>query len=184
MSRFALALTVLAVSFSSALAQAPPAKEEAKTATKVPAKKKESPYAKLPKPFDEIKFEFEKLEEDGLFKVVDVKFDFIADSQDQGVSWTLEVQRRATCRRATSLLKNLREVRFSHLSKDTRSKLPIYKTVLEYPGILDQAAAQGKTLLRTERFRVWIPLTDVEARRLIGRDANLVQMGRLKRPPK
>jgi hypothetical protein len=181
MLRLFLAVIVFVLSIHPAMGQSPPAKEKPKSTVKMPPKKEEKPpFATLPKPFGDIEGNLHELEEDGLFKIVEAKFDFISDTQDQGLSWTLEVQRRATFRRATMLLKNLRDARFYHLAKKTGNKLPIHNTVLEYPGILDQAAAQGKTLVKSERFRVWVPLTDVEARRVVGLDANLLELGRMK----
>ena len=143
--------------------------------------KKKPPFVILPKPLDEVESNALKLEETGLFKIVKAEIDYVGETQERGLVWTLRTQRRATVRRALLLLTNLRDARFYYRSEQTKNRLLVHQTVLEYSSVLDGLASRGKVLLPTEEIKVWLPLTDVERRRVIGRQANYLELGRLKR---
>lgn len=154
-------------------------KEEKKTTGRRKTPKK-APYVMLPKPLEDVESNVPMLAETDLFKILDVEFGYIGEARQRGISWTLQVERRVTVKRALLLLRNLRDVKFYIEGKYTKKRQLIHRTVLEYSAALDVLASRGSSLLPNEKIKVWIPLTDIEQRRIRGNDVNRMVLGRLR----
>lgn len=151
-------------------------------AAKAKREAKRKPFVMLPKPLNEVESNAPAFGDSNIFKIMKAELDFVEDTQQRGLVWTLRVQRRVTARRALLLLKNLRDARFYYQGEITKRRRLIHQTVLEYPSLLDDMASRGKRLLPTEEIKVWVPLTDVERRRVVGMQANLLELSRKKKP--
>ncbi len=154
-----------------------------KTIIKPPAKKgkeKEKAFARLPKPFEDIKGNAHTLADQGLFEIKKVKYGYIGGMQLNGIVWTLKARKPVTYRRALIFFRGFRDARFFYKGEETGTRVLIHSTVLEFPPHFRSSASASKQMLVGEELDVWVPLTDIERRRIVGQDANNFELRRVK----
>ena len=113
---------------------------------------------RMPKPLEAIAIDVGPLEEDGLFTVIDVRYEEVEEGR-KAVVWTLKANQEMKCEAAGRFLKNLTAIRYYRGIKGSQQEvtwgfvhLPTKVSLL-----LD---ADSNVLKRNESIDVWVDADD------------------------